>query len=135
MLLKKLLSIRVLPRRGNRTQPGVLTPGTGLKTGPPSQDASKSSSCSCSKSGVGLAKLLEYRALSELHPVLGLAVLKGRQIGFAKVNETSVKYLPPLQGGSSFGRVPGVRTPGLVLLPLRGRSRMLMSPLKLALMG
>ena len=34
--------------------------------------------CSCSKSGVG--ELLEYRALSELHPVLGLAVLKGRKM-------------------------------------------------------
>ena len=85
--------------------------------------------------GLVSSGVLEFCAKSELHPVRGLGMLKGRQIGFAKVKETSVKYLPPLQGGSSFGRVPGVRTPGLVLLPLRGRSRMLMSPLKLALMG
>jgi hypothetical protein len=31
--------------------------------------------------------------------------------------------LPPLQGGRVFKSVPGVKTPGLVLLPLRGRNR------------
>jgi len=30
--------------------------------------------------------------------------------------------LPPLQGGAFLKPVPGVKTPGLVLLPLRGSS-------------
>jgi prepilin-type N-terminal cleavage/methylation domain-containing protein len=55
-------------RRDSRTQPGVLTPGTDPKNAPPQRGASKSSSCSCSKSGVGCSGVLEYCACCELHP-------------------------------------------------------------------
>jgi hypothetical protein len=52
-------------------------------------------------------ELLEYRALSELHPVLGLAVLKGRKmfamdLSFAMSVHLRKTDLPPLRGGRVF---------------------------------
>ena len=49
--------------------------------------------------------------------VRGVGDAEGAVDRFAKVNadeERNVhhKHLPPLQGESSFGRVPGVKTPG-----------------------
>ena len=59
-------------------------------------------------------ELLEYRALSELHPVLGLAVLKGRKmfamdLSFAMSVHLRKTDLPPLRGGRVFKTTPGVK--------------------------
>ena len=67
-----------LSPRGYRTQPGVLTPATGSIKRPALTRRIKIVLVLEKWGWVG--ELLEYRALSELRPVLGLAVLRGRKI-------------------------------------------------------
>jgi len=75
-----------MPRRGNRTQPGVLAPGMGHKHARPAVAAEK--------------RVKTHRN------ILWIAL---------DTSVTDTRVLPPLQGGAVWGAIPGVETPGLVL--------------------
>jgi hypothetical protein len=86
-------------------------------------------------SGLGSSGVLEFCAKSELHPVRGLGMLKGRQdrcstrVRFSKTRLH--ENLAPIQGASLCGCGLGVKTPGLVQSLLRGMRLTLSSNLQL----
>ena len=105
-----------MSRRDYRTAPGVSTPGHPENRAPPSQGAAKSSSCPCSslcsKSGVGLANCWSTAPSTELHPVLGLAVLKGPQKfveDLVRHSRTENASLSPPSGRCPFYPYPGLK--------------------------
>jgi hypothetical protein len=81
-----------MPRRSNRTKPGVLT-----------QD----------------------RTHTTMRPEGGARFFVKACFGKPYTRTTTI--LPPLQGGFFYFSVPGVKTPGSVLLPLRGMKLILVA--------
>jgi hypothetical protein len=85
----------------------VLTPGTRLDNDPRPHKAHQNRARVVLEKRGWFGELLECRALSELHPVLGLAVLKGRKmfamdLSFAMSVHLRKTDLPPLRGGRVF---------------------------------
>ena len=103
-----------LSRRDLRTQPGVLTPGIDPKKTPTLTRRIKNRPRSrARKVGLVSSGVLEFCAKSELHPVRGLGMLKGRQdrcstrVRFSKTRLH--ENLAPIQGASLCGCGLGVK--------------------------
>jgi hypothetical protein len=110
-----------LSRRDQRTQPGVLTPGNRSKKGPPQRGGRGLS---------GVHVLINEARTGSLTPLLHLQP-RGRWVQFGlgavlphfsiptplfeQEDDHEHDFDAPGEGGSSFGHLPGVKTPGSVL--------------------